>query len=187
MTRIQLIPCKRTDPAVLRHMSEHYSQPKGAVGRNIFYRIEWAGHCLGSIAGGSATKHLPGRNEFIYVTKEGAFLQNVINNIFFHVEPPPSGYPERNFNQTVLRLYRDQIVADWVGKYGSAPLAHETLVELPRTGEVYRRDGWIEVGQTRGFTCKRTGGKGTDSWSGARVWDTETLRPKRVFCRWIDV
>jgi hypothetical protein len=39
------------------------------------------------------------------------------------------------------------------------------------------------VGVTRGMTCKRVGGKGSDSWSGRRVWDEENLRPKRVLMR----
>lgn len=28
--------------------------------------------------------------------------------------------------------------------------------------------------------------RGTDTWSGRRVWDTINLRPKRVFCRFAD-
>jgi len=45
------------------------------------------------------------------------------------------------------------------------------------------RDGWEMVGQTKGFTCKRVAGIGTDSWGGKRVWDTENLRPKLVFIK----
>lgn len=62
-------------------------------------------------------------------------------------------------------------------------MGFESLVELPRTGECYKRDGWTLVGQTIGYTCKRVAGKGTDNWSGKRVWDTKNLRPKLVFCR----
>jgi hypothetical protein len=66
-------------------------------------------------------------------------------------------------------------------KYGDVPIGFESLVELPRSGEVYKRDGWTEVGVTKGQTCKRIAGKGTDSWTGRRVWDTKNLRPKRIF------
>ena len=62
-------------------------------------------------------------------------------------------------------------------------LGWETLVELPRTGTLYACDGWAEVGMTKGYTCKRVAGKGTDAWTGKRVWDTKNLRPKRVFVR----
>ena len=85
--------------------------------------------------------------------------------------------------QLVLKRFRERVSEDWKTKYGDLVLGFETLVELPRTGEVYKRDGWTEVGLTKGYTCKRTKGKGTDSWSGKRVWDTINLRPKRVFCK----
>ena len=90
----------------------------------------------------------------------------------------------RNFAQKVLKLWRSIIYFRWFEKYGDPVLAFETLVELPRTGEVYKRDGWIEMKElTHGFTCKRTSGKGTDSWSGKRVWNTTELRPKRIFVK----
>jgi hypothetical protein len=54
---------------------------------------------------------------------------------------------------------------------------------LSRMNRKQRRAGWIEVGLTKGYTCKRVAGKGTDSWTGKRVWDTNTLRPKRVFLK----
>ena len=44
-------------------------------------------------------------------------------------------------------------------------------------------DGWVLVGQTVGYTCKRVAGDGTDNWTGKRVWNTKLLRPKNVFCR----
>jgi hypothetical protein len=42
---------------------------------------------------------------------------------------------------------------------------------------------WTCVGMTKGYTCKRIGGQGTDSWTGQRIWDTKNLRPKLVFVR----
>ena len=72
---------------------------------------------------------------------------------------------------------------DWKSKYGDDVIAIETLVELPRTGECYRRAGFQEIGQTKGYTCKRVAGNGTDGWTGKRVWDTKNLRPKRVFMK----
>ena len=40
----------------------------------------------------------------------------------------------------------------------------------------------MEIGVTKGFTCKRVKGTGTDSWSGKRVWNTnpDELRPKKI-------
>lgn len=164
-------------------MAVHYSQPKGFVGRNICYAVMWGNTYHGGIVGGSATLHLPGRHEFLQTTR--ADLDNIINNIFFHVEPKSVRYPCRNFTQTVLKYFRQQVVEDWKNKYGDTVIGFETLVELPRSGDCYIRDGWTLVGQTKGFQCKRVGGESTDGWGGRRVWnkDPATLRPKLVFCR----
>ncbi len=164
---------RRDDPEIITCMNRHYSMPKGFVGRSICYAILYGQRCFGAIAGGSATRFLPNREVI-------GTLNNGVNNIFFHSDRN-GGYPLRNFTTEVLKLYRELIERDWKSKYGDEVLWHETLVELPRTGECYRRDGWNLVGETKGFTCKRVSGNGSDSWSGRRVWDTKNLRPKLVF------
>jgi len=174
MSKLKLIRIKRTHPEMLRYMSIHYSKPLGFVGRNICYMIMVEGISHGTIVGGSATKHLPNR-EIV------GSLNNGVNNIFYHIEKQGHQYPLRNFASRVLALYRETIESDWVNEYGDMVSWHETLVELPRTGECYIRDGWRVIGKTKGFTCKRTSGIGTDAWSGKRVWDTVNLRPKLVF------
>jgi hypothetical protein len=174
---IVLQPVKRTDSLLLKYMAVHYSAPKGFVGRNICYAITYAGKNYGYIVGGSATLHLIGRDKLL----NGIPLNNIVNNIFYHAVPIDKKYPLRNFTTKVLALWREQIRKDWQNKYGDEVKGFETLVELPRTGECYRRDGWINVGQTKGYTCKRVAGKGTDSWTGKRIWDTKNLRPKHVF------
>ena len=85
----------------------------------------------------------------------------------------------------MLARWREQVTEDWKKKYGDNLAGFESLVELPRPGEIYRRDDWTLVGQTKGFTCKRVAGKGSDGWTGKRVWnmDVNDLRPKHVFCR----
>lgn len=170
---------KNSDPALRSVMSSHYSQPKGFVGRNICYAIYWQDTLYGFTVGGSTPKWLPRTPDMRYTP-----LNNIVNNIFYHIEPIAGRYPIRNFSTLVIERYRQQIAEDWVWKYGDCVIAFETLVELPRLGTCYLRDGWIETGTTKGETCKRTAGKGTDSWSGKRVWDTVNLRPKRVLFRW---
>lgn len=178
---MKLIITKRTDPNLLACMKKHYSQPKGFVGRNICYAVYHDDEYYGHIVGGSATRFLPGRNEFLGITIEQ--LNNVINNIFFHVEKINGKYPCRNFVPSIIKEWRETIIPFWESKYGDQVLGFESLVELPRTGECYKRDGWTLVGQTKGYTCKRVAGNGTDSWTGKRVWNTTDLRPKLVFCR----
>lgn len=172
---------KRTDPRILDNMKNHYSAPKGFVGRNICYAILYNDIYYGSIVGGSATLHLPNRNEYFGINK--SHLNHIINNIFFHVEKVNNKYPCHSFLPKILQKFRETMIKDWELKYNDKVLGFETLVELPRTGECYRRDGWKLIGQTAGYTCKRTAGKGTDSWSGKRVWDTNNLKPKLVFAK----
>jgi hypothetical protein len=182
---LRLDSIKRTDPRILVDMAVHYSKPGGFVGRNICYAIMFGDVYYGAIVGGSSTLHLVGRDEFFYLTKatKKSKLNRIINNIFYHIEKKGGKYPIRNMVPTVLKMFRERVTTDWVAKYNNSVIGFESLIELPRTGEAYKRDGWTEVGITKGQTCKRVAGKGTDSWTGKRVWDTKNLRPKRVFVR----
>jgi hypothetical protein len=175
---IELVVTKRTDPRLLLRMRDHYSHPRGFVGRNICYAVLCDGVYYGHIVAGSATRFLPGRDEFFGKRA----LNNVVNNIFFDVSKVNDSYPLRNFTSKVVERFVEKVKVDWKKKYGDSVIGFETLVEIPRTGELYRRAGWQEVGITKGYTCKRTAGKGTDSWSGKRIWDTKNLKPKIVLC-----
>jgi hypothetical protein len=185
---IRLERIKRSDERIVPLMQRHYSAPEGFVGRNICYAVMFYTTMYGAIVGGSSTLHLAGRDAF-FVSSIGYMphLNNVVNNVFFHIEPQSTYYPHRNFARRVLKLFRERVAIDWKDKYGDNVLGYETLVELPRTGDCYVRDGWQEVGLTKGYTCKRVAGTGTDSWSGRRIWNTKNLRPKRVFCKLSEV
>ena len=180
---IKLIQTKRTDSRLLERMKTHYSKPKGFVGRNICYAVMYNGVYYGHIIGGSATMHLKGRHDFLGTSKND--LNNIVNNIFFNLQKVDNKYPIRNFTTKVLLKFEEKIAYDWFFKYGDKVIGFETLVELPRTGELYKRGGWSVVGETVGYTCKRTKGNGTDSWSGKRVWNTnkDELHPKIVLCK----
>ena len=181
---IELVRVPKTNQHLRELMAVHYSQPKGFVGRSLCYLVLSKNVVYGGIVGGSATLHLPGRHEFLG-TGEGK-LNNIVNNTFYHVQKMDGKYPFRNFTVEVLKQWRLRVLDDWKTKYGDSVVGWESLVELPRTGTLYLRDGWEEVGITEGNTCKRIGGKGTDSWSGKRVWDTINKRPKRVFCKRVE-
>jgi hypothetical protein len=161
-------------------MSIHYSQPRGFVGRNICYAVMYDDIYYGHIVGGSATLHLPGRDKFLGLSS----LNNIVNNIFYNISPPEGKkYPARNFSIKVIKKFMEQIQIDWVDKYGDIVEGFESLVEKPRTGEIYRRAGWTLVGETKGYTCKRTGGRAdTEKFTGIRVWNYDNLRPKLVWC-----
>ena len=178
---VDLITVKKTNELLKKNMQIHYSQPKGFVGRSICYQVSCNDVVYGHIVGGSSTLHLPNRNEYFQIDKSK--LNLIINNIFYHIEKVDDRYPGRWFTAKVLKAFREQIATDWLSKYGDDIIGFESLIELPRTGQCYLKDGWECIGQTKGYTCKRTAGKGTDEWSGKRVWDTENLRPKLVFVR----
>lgn len=178
---LKLEQIKRTDSRILENMAIHYSQPKGFVGRNICYAILWNNIYYGAIVGGSATLFLPNRNEYFNIDKSK--LNNIVNNLFYHIEKQNGEYPCRNFVPMVIKEWRRVIKEDWKNKYNDECIGYESLVELPRTGECYKRDNWDLIGQTIGYTCKRISGKGTDNWSGKRIWNTKELRPKLVFVK----
>lgn len=174
---------KRTDARLLQRMQTHYSRPRGFVGRNICYSVAYGSEYYGHIVGGSATMHLPGRADFL---GRHVCLNSIVNNVFFNVSKIDGRYPCRNFVQKVIQLYTNRVECDWLQKYGDIVLAHETLVELPRTGDCYLRSGWTRVGTTKGFTCKRvsaTGRTQRERWGGVRIWNKTDLRPKIVFMK----
>ena len=179
---IKLTQTKRTDKRLLERMKIHYSQPKGFVGLSICYAITYNNIYYGHIIAGSATRFLPNRNEYLGI--DISQLNNIINNIFFNVSPVNNGYPARNFTTNIIRKFIKRVTRDWKIKYGDDVIGFETLVEKPRTGELYKRAGWKCIGETKGYTCKRISGKGSDSWSGKRIWNTDknNLKPKYVLC-----
>jgi len=177
---LELIITKRNNNLLKSRMQKHYSKPKGFVGRSICYAVVFNNVYYGHICGGSATRFLKGRNEFLGITLKE--LDNVVNNIFYNVSPVNNKYPKRNFTTFVVKEFVKRIKNDWLKKYSDVVVGFETLIEKPRTGELYKRAGWKIVGETIGYTCKRVGGKGTDGWTGKRVWDTENLRPKLILC-----
>lgn len=172
---IRLARTTKGDSYLRTLMARHYSQPKGFVGRQLAYRVYHGSHHLfGCICFGSAIKNLAGRRVI-------GSIQHGLNNTFFHCVNDGLGYPERNFTTRVLLAAERIAMRDYEFEYGDPVAWLETLVELPRTGDLYRKAGYREVGRTVGFTCKRIAGESSDTWTGKRVWDTTNLRPKIVF------
>lgn len=134
---LELEITKSNDPKLLELMKIHYSQPKGIVGRRICYSIYYNDIYYGHIIGGSATFSLPGRKDIT----GNIPLTSIVNNIFYHVSKVDDCYPLRNFTTLVVSLWRRRVSKDWEEKYGDKVLFFETLVELPRTGELYKKDG----------------------------------------------
>lgn len=177
---LNLTITKRTNPRLLELMDVHYSQPKGFVGRSICYGIYYNYKYYGHIVAGSATRFLPGRNEFL--DTDLSQLNHIVNNIFYHIRKIDDRYPKRNFTSMVIKRWTERVIVDWYNKYNDKVIGFETLVEPPRTGECYRRAGWTKVGKTHGYTCRRVEGQEKGGYSGKRVWDRKNLKPKLVYC-----
>lgn len=170
----QLLLTTKNNSYLQTFMRNHYSMPKGFVGRQIFYLVKINETVVGAIGWGSVTRHLPNR----------PILGNLLHgmsNIFYHIEKPVLGYPSRNFTTKILLLSEQLACVEYSKKYTQKILWVESLVELPRTGALYKKAKYTHVGTTVGYTCKRTSGLSSDTWSGKRVWDTKNLRPKLVF------
>ena len=75
-------------------------------------------------------------------------LHLIANNVRFLILP--EGIP--NLASKVLSLNLKQLSQDWQERYGHPILVAETFVDLARfSGTCYRAQGWIPLGQTRGF------------------------------------
>ena len=85
-----------------------------------------------------------------------------------------------------MKAWREKINVDWLNKYGNKVIGYESLIEPPRTADLYKKDKWIMVGKTHGYTCRRIPGKEKGLFkTGKRLWDRKNLKPKLVFCRGI--
>lgn len=112
-------------------------------------------------------------------------LNCIVNNLFYNISKVSGRYPRRNFTSYVLVQSIEKIKVDWELKYKDSVKGFETLVEKPRTGELYLKAGFSIIGETIGYTCKRVAGISSDNWSGKRVWNTDkdSLRPKLILCK----
>jgi hypothetical protein len=164
----EFIEVSSSDAGLREAMRSHYSKPRGFVGRRIIYEVRVDGTLYGYTSSNSATMNLPGRSRVFFAAQR--YLNRIVNNGFFHVYRVDDQYPFRNFVDAVVEHWEKVSPLGWKDRYGDDVVGFETLVQIPRTGECYRRAGWRKVGLTKGHTCRRVAGKSTDSWSGRRVW-----------------
>jgi hypothetical protein len=142
---IELVKVKQNHPQAREYITNHYTHPRGFIGRNVTYLIKVDGEVCGVIVGGSTSLYLPNRKEFFGECN----IQDIINNRLFRLE---KNIP--NLGTQILKLWRKQVCVDWKLKYNSDPIGFETLVKPPRNGAVYKADNWIFGGMTKGYTCK---------------------------------
>ena len=164
----------KNDPRLLDLMNIHYSRPKGFVGRCLCYAVLFNKDYYGYIVGGSAILLSKCRDQFFDI-KARSELRHYINNIFYHVSPINGKYPCRNFTSKVVEEWEKVVQQDWLIRYGDEVKGFETLVEPPRSGDLYKKVGYRLIGQTVGYRLRRPKGK--------KIYDTSDLYPKLIFCK----
>jgi hypothetical protein len=86
----------------------------------------------------------------------------------------------------VLGLTLRRLPADWLGRYGFAPVLAETCVEQPWAGTCYRAANWLRLGQTAGRGrqdrkhAKAEAVKAVWVYPLARDWRARLLAPLEV-------
>ena len=166
--KIELERVKQTDSKAREYITNHYTNPRGFIGRNTTHLIKVDGNVCGVIVSGSTSLHLVGRSEFF---GKDCNIQDIINNRLFRLE---NNIP--NLGTQVLKLWRKVVVEEWKIKYDCTPIGFETLVKPPLTGSVYRADNWFFGGITKGYTATKFGHSNKD-----KLWiKTE---PRLVFFR----
>jgi len=148
-----------SDTLLVRMMKDHYSKPRGFMMRTLVYEVSVADNVYGYIVAGRATRNLPQRDEYLGISSKED-LDNIVNNVFYHIEKVDGRYPMHDFTTKVLIKWMDRVKIDWFERYGDPVLGFETLIEPPRTGDLYIKAGWVTAEEmTKGYTCKTDHGK----------------------------
>lgn len=138
--------------------ARHYPGSKGAIGRQLHYLVWLDGRLLGIIAAGEAMFRCAPRDRALGLKLGDGEPPpgGLVACSAFRVEDAPHGVPSQ-----VLALWRARAAADWCSAYGSAVRWWETLVEPPRIGTCFVRDGWRRLARrTAGVGARRPDGHG---------------------------
>jgi len=137
----------------------HYLGYVPAVGRQKRYLLVSERHgVVGAAAFSAAAWRCTPRDRWIGWSnpQRVEHLQEVVSNSRFLILP---WVEVKNLASHLLARLADRVVEDWRETYGYAPLLLESFVAGQRfAGTCYRAAGWLQVGQTAGFSRnERTG------------------------------
>lgn len=153
--RIELVPVegKTAQSQQWRALLDQYhplkSGPLCGAQQRYLIRSEHVGW-LGGLAFSASAWHLAVRDQWIGWSPlaRSENLPKVVSNSRFLILPTVE---VPNLASHVLGLAARRIAADWVGRYGYAPVLLETFVdEAQFAGTCYRAANWQRLGQTRG-------------------------------------
>jgi len=191
--RVELVPVDAKTPQSRqwREMFERYHPLKSGplCGAQQRYLI----HCehfgwLGGLAFSAAAWHLAARDEWIGWCPQARSrnLSKVVTNSRFLILPTVE---VPHLASHVLGMAARRIEADWVDRYGYAPVLLETFVdETQFSGTCYRAANWLRLGETRGRGRNDARGTADIGRKGVYVypvhpdWRTQLCAlPERVF------
>lgn len=191
--RVELVPVEAKTPESRhwRAMFDLYHPLKsgplcGAQQRYLIHSEHFG--WLGGLAFSAAAWHLSARDKWIgwSALARSQNLSKVVANSRFLILPTVE-VPQ--LASHVLGMAARRIAADWVERYGYAPVLLETFVdETQFSGTCYRAANWRRLGETRGRGRNDTRGTADIGRKGVYVyplhpdWRTQLCRvPERVF------
>lgn len=127
-----------------------YRRPVGAHQRYwIHSRAEGKVQVLGGMLFAAAAKAVADRDAWIgwTVLERKRFRYRIVNNSRFLILP---GVKVPHLASHALAVVARRLRADWMARYGYAPVLLETFVTPPHRGTCYRAANWLFVGQTVG-------------------------------------
>ena len=164
-----MVECQPTGPFTLRpiapeerdgfrlHLQRyHYLGFQRSVGESLQYAAFLGEELVALMDWGAAVLHCPPRERYIgwdHATRERG-LSMVAGNRRFLLLPwvRLKGLASRVLGASLRRLSRD-----WQAAYGHPLLLAESFVDTGRKGTCYRASNWLYLGQTLGFTRRKTG------------------------------
>lgn len=148
-TGLKLLIVPKSHPLFVKWYIEHYPKSKGIVGRQLNYLIYYEGKPVGIISAVSPPLNYKKFREYFNVKDD---LEFVNNGVFRIVKSP-----KKNFASQVLALFRRKVFVDYKKRYNNNLKGIITFIEKPRTGNIYKADNWVSLGETQGVEVRRRG------------------------------
>ncbi len=113
---------------------------------------------------------------------KGLITNSMISNGLFRMLVPTREYPCVDFTTAILEVCERALPKDWKGKYPGVGriIALETLVQLPRLGRLYVKNGWRLLTLTKGVELRRSSAVGPQEVSSGEGWGGGVRRAESV-------
>lgn len=161
------LPVSTWDPGLISAFGDHYTGSAGPPpGKKLAWRIFTGGRPRGWIVLGEPSFKLAPRRRIGLV--DARPLPFTVSCAMYRVETPADDEPSAG---DILREWHAVAAAEWLARYGFAPVHWETMVDPSAVapgnpGACFRRAGYRSLGMTTGRSARRPAGHSR----GPRVW-----------------